>query len=557
MANHTTQTRERFSEGLRSLSPAEKRLLGTILGLAVLALALGGLFALVIALAEASFVDIGVLSSFKFLTLHGATSFYYWLYLVQVGVILSLILVFVDGARLTPVWVKVAWLGLLLILAGWVVNVASPVSGAAVLYSAPEPLTETFKGGGTFLVGYILLALGLILSALTGMVAAVRPKLEGRVKEWSSVAYGAFLWEGLLLTASVISLFAYVPAAQIAFGAEPFIRNFDYTMSWHVLFHNMHYLPLMSAVLVWYVLVEATTGVKSIFSDRFSKGIFSFYLMIVPPTSLYHMFLEPDISGGTKLLGSILGLLISVPTIAIFLVIVASLQACANGKGARGLFGWLRYLPWRNPAFAAVAMATVCAFGGGIVANVLIQERFASLVSDTYTVPGYFHFLTAGTVTLTFIGAMIYMIPTLTRHRLCFPSLAAALPYVMTAGVYVFGVAGVWAGYLGAPREAPGFDYGAGAPASWGTLFTFIGIGAIIMVAAGAAYVVILVATGLRDMRSGRAVEKLPVASFRQADAVGQRVWFGPVAVGVLLAGMYVATAVAFRMMEGLPIVTG
>ena len=48
---------------------------------------------------------------------------------------------------------------------------------------SPTPLgimagTETFKGGGTFLVGYILLAVGLIISAVVGMVTALRPKID-------------------------------------------------------------------------------------------------------------------------------------------------------------------------------------------------------------------------------------------------------------------------------------------------------------------------------------------------------------------------------------------
>ncbi len=542
----------RLREGLRNLSRADKLLLGAFFALAVLALALGGFFALILALEEASIIHLAPLPTFQLLTLHAATIFYYWLYFVQTGVVLALILVYTKGAYLTTAWRRVAWAGLSLMVAGLGVNLVTPLQGTAVLYTVFQPLAQQFEGSGYFLVGYILLSIGLLLVGLTGVVTAIRPKLEGIVREWSSISYAAVLWMSFLIVASVISLIAYVPAAQMAFGMTPIIANFNYTMSWAVLFHNMHYLPLMSTVLIWYVLAEAITGVKSVFSERLSKGFFSLYLLVVPPTSLYHLFLEPGIAPGVKLMGSVLSLLISVPTIGVFLIIVASLQACAHGKGARGLFGWLRYLPWRNPAFAAMGMAWVCALGGGVIANVLIQERFAPLLSDTFAIPGYFHFLTVA-VTLTFIGGLIYMVPALTGRRLWMPSLAAVLPYVLTVGVFVFGIAGILAGFLGVPRRTLEFDYGGAAPALWGPLMTAVGIGGVIMIGAGIAYVSILTVTALRNVRLGQRVEEWPVVSFSVEDSVGQSAWFGPLAVAILIAGMYLVTTVAFLMIQNLP----
>ncbi|MEE9268381.1 MAG: cbb3-type cytochrome c oxidase subunit I [Thermoplasmata archaeon] len=542
----------KLRDGLRNLPRADRHLIGAFFALAIVTLAMGGLFALILALEVGNLIQLPPLPAFQYLTLHASTIFYYWLYFVQTGVILALILVYTKGAHLTPAWRGIAWAGFFLMVAGLAVNLVTVAQGAAVLYTVFQPLAQQFEGSGFFLIGYILLAIGLFLAGLTGFVTSIRPRLEGVIGEWSSISYAAVLWMSFLMVASVISLLAYVPAALLAFGMSPLIADFNYTMSWAVLFHNMHYLPLMSTVLVWYVLAEATTGVKSVFSRRLSKSVFFLYLLVVPPTSLYHVFLEPDVASGVKLMGSVLALLISVPTIAVFLIIVASLQASANGQGARGLFGWLRYLPWRNPAFSAMALAWVAALGGGVVANVLILERVAPLLSDTFAIPGYFHFLTIA-VTLTFIGALIYMIPALTGHRLWMPSLARALPFVLIAGVTLFAVAGTWAGFLGVPRRTLEFDYGGAAPSSWAPLMTAVGIGGVIMVAAGVVYVSILAITALRDMRSGLRVEDWPVASFRVEDSVGQSAWFGPAAVAVLVAGMYVVTILAFRLMRSLP----
>ena len=199
-------------------------------------------------------------------------------------------------------------------------------------------------------------------------------------------------------------------------------------------------------------------------------------------------------------------------------------------------------------------MAPINALAGGVIANVLIQEALAPLLSDTFAVPGYFHFFTVGTVTLTFLGALLYMIPALTGHRLWLPSLTALLPYVLTVGVYLFGVAGVGAGFSGVPRRTLEFSYGGSAPVLWQILMTGVGIGGGIMVVVVITYFVILAVTALWNVRVGQRVEEWPVASFSKGDAMGQSAWFGPAAAGILVAGMYLATTVAFQLMRSLPV---
>ena len=49
----------------------------------------------------------------------------------------------------------------------------------------------------------------------------------------------------------------------------------------------------------------------------------------------------------------------------------------------------------------ALAIAVLSLALGGTFSFVLIQEKLAGLLSDTFFVPAYFHFLTVGTVSLT------------------------------------------------------------------------------------------------------------------------------------------------------------
>jgi hypothetical protein len=97
------------------------------------------------------------------------------------------------------------------------------------------------------------------------------------------------------------------------------------------------------------------------------------------------------------------------------------------GMEMGGLFGWIRLLPWNNPVMVAIGFATVNLALGGVFSMVLIQEKIAILLSDTLFVPGYFHFLTVGSISLTFIAALIYVIPSLTGHLCWRPNVLARL----------------------------------------------------------------------------------------------------------------------------------
>jgi cytochrome c oxidase subunit 1 len=300
--------------------------------------------------------------------------------------------------------------------------------------------------------------------------------------------------------------------------------------------------------------VEALTGVRSIFGARFSKIVFAMYLVFVPPTSLYHMFLEPNLAESVRVLGSLLSLFISVPTVTVFLVIVASLEVHARAHGARGLFGWIRMLPWENPAMSAIGFAVVNLALGGALSFVLIQEKLAPLLSDTFFVPGYFHFLTVGTVTLTFLAALLYVLPALTGRALWRPDWLRWLPHLATAGLVLFGVAGITAGYLGAPRRALEVAYGGAAPGIWTTLMSAVGVGGTLMAIALAGYLVALI-DNLIPARAAPLRAALPEVHWEHSPSAVQRAWTGPLAVLLLVALTVGFTVIAFELVQALPII--
>ncbi|MCH9051645.1 MAG: cbb3-type cytochrome c oxidase subunit I, partial [Proteobacteria bacterium] len=255
---------------------------------------------------------------------------------------------------------------------------------------------------------------------------------------------------------------------------------------------------------------------------------------------------------------------IAVPTVLVFVIIVASLETHARAQGARGLFGWMKVLPWDNPAMAAVAMATVNLAIGGVFSLVLIQEKLAVLLSDTFFVPGYFHFLTVGTVSLTFIATLIYVIPALTGHLCWRPNILSRLPYVLTIGLVLFGAGGIWAGYHGVPRRIFDLSYHVDdplehidAPFVWGTLMGVIGAGSLLMAIVLAIYAYALVRMLISvSSKVGVPLEDLKVVSWSGSAIERQRAWVAPLSVCALVAAMYFFTALSFEILKGVPILS-
>ncbi len=543
-----------FFERMKMLSAADKALVKAFLIMAVLTLGLGIAFGTTTAFARAGFIEIDPDRAFQIMTLHGVTIFFYWLYFVQAALLLVLVACF-SGGDIAIAWRRMAWAGFVLMTAGFISSEGSSLSGLALLYNAPPEIVADYERPAAvfFYLGYLLLGMGLLFVAVPAIWTALKPKFEGRIDSWSSVGFAAVAWAGLLIVSAFAAVNAFASPLIWAMGEGQLSTN--YTMGWNLLFHNVHYLPLMATVVMWYVLIEVLTGVKSIFGQRFSKAIFASYLLLVPPTSLYHMFLEPDLAEPVRLAGSLLSLFISVPTVLVFLLIIASLEVHARAHGGRGLFGWIPMLPWRNPVMAAVGMAVVNLALGGVFSFVLIQEQMAPLLSDTFFVPAYFHFLTLGTVTLTFVASLLYVIPAITGRNLWRPGLLARLPYVMTFGLVLFGGGGLTAGFMGVPRRVFDISYDGAAAGAWMTAMAFVGIGAVFMALAMAVYIFALAASLFATPRLARGIlAGLPEVQWGGIVPGYQSAYVGPLAVLVLVGGMYAFTAFGFEMIARMPL---
>ncbi len=535
-----------FVSRLRTVPRADRLLCGLLFALALLALTLGIAYGVAMALARSRAVAFLPETPYRILTLHGTTAFFYWLYAAQAALLIVLAVAEKGGGIALR---SVAWMGLILIASGFAVSELSALFGTPLLYDAnPElglddPRTVAGMSGG-----YLLLAAGLFAIAISGIattLAAGRRSDRGL----SALGFGLFAWAGFLIVSAIAAVNAFLPGLLWGLNLGAFPR--EAATDWHILFHNLHYLPLMATVLVWYALTQTLTGMRSVTGASFSKLVFASYLVFVPPTSLYHMFLEPNLPEGMRVAGSLLSLFVSVPTLIAFLIIVASLEIYTRAGGKAGLFARMRRLPWGNPAMANMGVAMLTMLLGLVFAFVLIQEKLAPLLSDTMFVPGYFHFFAVGTVTQTFLGAMMLALPAIGGRALWRPRLLAAMPWLVFAGLILFGAGGIAAGFAGVPRRVVDIGYDGEAPAVWRSYMALVGIGGVLFAIGLAVSVFGAVRMLIPSWRG--AIEAEPGPAIAAAPLSGAA-WAGPAAVVLLVAAMYGATIGAFELMQSLPI---
>ena len=268
------------------------------------------------------------------------------------------------------------------------------------------------------------------------------------------------------------------------------------------------------------------------------------------------MFLEPDLTEGVRVVGTLLSLFVSVPTLIAFLMIVSSLELSTRAKGAsKSLFGWIGRLPWTDPAFAAMGVSIVSTLIGLVFAFVLIQEKLAPLISDTVFVPGYFHFFAVGAVTQTFLAGFLVMIPALTGRASMASTAACAMPWFILAGLLVFGASGVLAGFEGVPRRTFDVAYDGAAPASWLPLMRGLALGGVIFGAALAIEVFGVLRTLIGPANAATTKRAATFGEPAYSPSRATAAWTGPIAIVVLVILMTGATVGAFELMHSLPVI--
>src|SRR5208282_3020109 len=128
-------------------------------------------------------------------------------------------------------------------------------------------------------------------------------------------------------------------------------------------------------------------------------------------------------------------------------------------RGGRGVFGWIRALPWDRPMVLATGLAFVLLGFGGFGGIINMSYAMNTMIHNTSWVTAHFHLIFGGTVVIMYFAIAYEIWPSLTgrelrstgRQRLQLWLWAIGM-MVMTLPWHFLGLAGQW-------RRVASFDY--------------------------------------------------------------------------------------------------
>src|SRR5690606_10947617 len=128
--------------------------------------------------------------------------------------------------------------------------------------------------------------------------------------------------------------------------------------------HAVVYFWLLPAYIYWYVNIPQVVGGK-IFSDSLPRLPSIFLVLYSLPVGLHHQSVEPGVQSFWKFLQVILQMAVVVPSLITAFSIIATFELAGRSRGGKGLFGWLKKLPWKDARFFTAFVAMVMFIPGG------------------------------------------------------------------------------------------------------------------------------------------------------------------------------------------------
>ena len=227
--------------------------------------------------------------------------------------------------------------------------------------------------------------------------------------------------------------------------------------------HPVVYFWLMPAYMLWYTVLPSISGGR-LFSDPLARVVFVLFLLLSTPVGIHHQYVDPGIAEGFKMIAMTNTMFLLLPSLLTAFTVVASMEHGARQRGGSGLFGWLRALPWRNPAFTGMALAGLMFAAGGFSGMVNAGMNINYLIHNTLWVPGHFH-LTVGTaVALTFMASTYWRWPQITNKPIFSRPIARTQGVLWFVGMALMSNAMHVMGLFGVPRRTAepqyqGFDF--------------------------------------------------------------------------------------------------
>lgn len=458
---------------------------------AVLALAAGGIFGLLLGLTRAPSVHLLPASSFyAVLTGHGVAALILWPIFFEVAAMVFASTVMIN-ARLWSA--TVGWTSFGLMVVGSVTLLATILSGhASVGFTAYPPLAAT----QFFYLGYLAFAVGALLAIVNFALTIAKARVDGvHTGTLPLVTYGVAVAAILALLSIVAGLVALIPAWLYSLGWIHSIEPIVYRGWFWGLGHTLQYVNVVAMVVSWYGIAALTLRAGPV-NQKFTRIGFVLYLVLTVPVLGHHFLVDPSIGTDVKLVGgTLMGFALGVPSLMHGLAVMGGAEAELRRRGATGLFGWLKMIDWRQPGIAALSCSLLLFAIGGWSGTAETTLQLNMISHNTMWVPAHIHAIVVGGTTLAFMGFAYYLVPLLVGRELWSRRLATIQAYGYGFGLLVLVAGQSWAGTEGVPRRTASIAYGGAAPHGWKLPMNIVGVGAGLAAAAGALFILNMVLT--------------------------------------------------------------
>lgn len=229
--------------------------------------------------------------------------------------------------------------------------------------------------------------------------------------------------------------------------------------------HLLQFVNVIAMVSAWYLLLESGFGIDPP-DGRPVRFAFTGYLVLAGLLFLAILPADPRTLPSNQRLSILMGLALALPTV-LHIGIVA--RAMLHGRPRSG-----------SPEAAAL-ICSLSLFGGGVLLALLRAGTGSSM-----WIPAHYHAVVVGGVTMAFMGLAYRLLAE--TGEIAWPRLASVQPWLYGAGMLLVVLGMNWAGSSGAPRKT--FDPALGAAAArWVTPMNLMGLGGVVAVLGGAAFV--------------------------------------------------------------------
>jgi cytochrome c oxidase subunit 1 len=431
---------------------------------------------------------------YRSVTGHGTVMAYVFPLLVAMGFGYAIAELSLKQALIGMSW---AWTAFGLVVVGSISSVTAVASGAAsVLYTFYPPLI----GSPFYYLGIVLVVVGSWIWVALMVVNLHAWRRVHRAQTVPLAMYanvaGAALWAWTAVGAALEILLQILP---VSLGMKHTIDAGLARVLFSWTLHAIVYFWLMPAYIAFYVIVPRAIGGR-LYSDVMARLTFALFLVFAMPIGVHHLFADPEVGSGFKYVHSVFTAMVVIPTLLTVFTICASVEIAARLRGGVGLLGWLRALPWKNPAMLGLAFSFVMLGFGGAGGLINMSYQLDSTIHNTQWITGHFHLIFAGAVVIMYFVIAYDLWPHLTGRALGQSALIRTQLWLWFLGALVMTIPWHLAGLLGMPRRMAYFDYSnpAIAPQAWTVVAAVVG-GALMLTSA-ALFVIVLV-RGHRGIR--------------------------------------------------------